>query len=82
MTNANVKVERNPNESTSSVIRRFTKRVQDAGFLGRVRGLKEATRTLSHYKKKKAALEVLRRRSEREKLAKLGKLVLNKKGRK
>ncbi len=78
----NVSVERNPNESTSSVLRRFTKRVQDSGILNRVRGLKEMSRTLSHYKKKKATLEVIRRREEREKLAKLGKLPVGKKGRK
>lgn len=70
----NVSVDRNPNESASSLIRRFTKRVQDSGILPRVRSLKEAQRTLSYYKKKKGALEVIRRRSEMEKLAKLGKL--------
>ncbi len=76
---ANVSVERNQNESASSLIRRFTKRTQDSGILNRVRGLKEAERTLSHYKKKKAALEVMKRREAREKLAKLGKLVNDKK---
>lgn len=70
----NVSVERNQNESASSVIRRFTKRVQDSGILPRVRSLKEASRTLSYYKKKKAALEVIKRRGNMEKLAKLGKL--------
>jgi hypothetical protein len=76
---ANVSVDRNQNESASSVIRRFTKRVQDAGILNRVRGLKEAKRTLSYYKQKKAALELIKRREAREKLAKLGKLVNEKK---
>lgn len=70
----NASVERNPNESASSVIRRFTKRVQEAGILPRVRSLKEAQRTLSYYKRKKATLEVIRRRGEMERLAKLGKL--------
>jgi ribosomal protein S21 len=70
----NASVERNQNESASSVIRRFTKRVQDSGILPRVRSLKEASRTLSYYKKKKATLEVIKRRSDMEKLAKLGKL--------
>ncbi len=78
----NVSVDRNQNESAPSVIRRFTKRVQDSGVLLRVRGLKEATRTLSHFKKKRAALEVISRRENREKLAKLGKLNRDKKGRK
>lgn len=71
----NVSVERNQNESAAAVIRRFTKRVQDSGILPRVRSLKNAERTLSAYKKKKATLEVLRRRAENMKLMKLGKLV-------
>ncbi len=70
----NVAVDKNPNESASSLIRRFTKRVQDSGILPRVRSLKEAQRTLSHYKTKKATLEVIRRRADMEKKAKLGKL--------
>ncbi len=71
----NVSVERNQNESASAVIRRFTKRVQDSGILPRVRSLKNAERTLSHYKKKKATLEVLKRRADTMKLIKLGKFV-------
>lgn len=70
----NVSVEKNQNESASSLIRRFTKRVQDSGVLPRVRSLKNAERTLSHYKRKKATLEVLRRKAETMKLMKLGKL--------
>ncbi len=72
----NVSVERNPNESASAVIRRFTKRVQDSGILPRVRSLKEAERKLSYYKRKKATLEVLKRRAENMRLMKLGKLVV------
>jgi len=75
----NVAVERNQNESASSLIRRFTKRVQDSGILPRVRSLRDAKRKLSHYKTKKATLEVIRRREEMEKLAKLGKLNRGKK---
>lgn len=75
----NVSVERNQNESASSVIRRFTKRVQDSGVLPRVRSLKEAERSLSHYKRKKATLEVIRRRAENTRLMKLGKLTRGKK---
>ena len=70
----NVSVDRNQNESASSLIRRFTKRVQDSGILPRVRSLKEAERTLSSFKKKKAALESIKRRGDMEKLSKLGKL--------
>jgi ribosomal protein S21 len=70
----NVNIEKNATESAASVLRRFTKKVQEAGVLNRVRSIKYTTRNLSYYKKKKAALEKLRRGKERENLIKLGKL--------
>lgn len=70
----NISVERNQAESPASVLRRFSKRTQDSGVLPRVRGIRYAERKLSPYKVKMARLERLRRKSEYEKLAKLGKL--------
>ena len=70
----NVSVEKHANESASSVIRRFTKRVQESGVLNKVRSIRYSGRNLSHYKVKKSTLERLRRRKEVEKLVKLGKL--------
>ena len=70
----NVNIQKNPTESAASVLRRFTKKVQESGVLNRVRSIKYAQRNLSYYKKKKGALEKLRRQLEREQLIKLGKL--------
>lgn len=70
----NISIERNQSESPASVLRRFSKRVQDSGVLPRVRSIRYAERTLSSYKTKMARLERLRRKGEYEKLAKLGKL--------
>ncbi len=70
----NVNIEKNATESAASVLRRFTKKVQESGVLNRVRSIKYTERNLSYYKKKKAALEKKRRQSEREKLLKLGKI--------
>lgn len=69
----NVEVERNPNENNAHVLRKFTKRVQEAGILNRVRGIRYAARAESPYVQKKKALKSLARRTEMEKLVKLGK---------
>ncbi len=73
-----VNIEKNSNESAASVLRRFTKKVNEAGILTKVRGNRYASRKLSTYKRKMATLELLRRRQETAKLLKLGKLKPNK----
>lgn len=75
----NVNIEKNATESASSVLRRFTKKVQESGVLNRVRSIKYTERNLSFYKKKKAALEKIRRQKEREEMIKLGKLTVQSK---
>jgi len=79
----NVEVKKNPNESTASLIRRFTKRVQGSGVLPRVRGVAYRERPLSRLKRKmktlksidrRKELKSIDRRKEIEKLKKLGKL--------
>lgn len=72
----NVNIEKNATESASSVLRRFTKKVQESGVLNRVRSIKYTERNLSFYKKKKKALEKIKRRDERETMIKLGKLTV------
>lgn len=72
--NVNVEVKKNPDESTSSLIRRFTKRVQGSGVLPRVRGIAYRERPLSALKRKRKTLKSLVRRKEVERLKKLGKL--------
>jgi ribosomal protein S21 len=70
----NVEVQRNNNESAPNVLKRFTKRVQGAGVLNRVRGLRYAARKESPYVKQKRTLKTLRRRKERDVLVKMGKV--------
>ncbi|MDO8572681.1 MAG: 30S ribosomal protein S21 [bacterium] len=70
----NVEVKKNPNESTASLIRRFTKRVQGSGVLPRVRGVTYRERPLSRLKRKMKTLKSINRKKEIEKLKKLGKI--------
>lgn len=71
----NVEVEKTNNESNANLIRRFTKRVQGAGVLPRVRGLRYSIRKPSRYVKKKRTLKALRERAVRNEMLKLGKIV-------
>jgi ribosomal protein S21 len=70
----NVEIQRNNNESAPNVLKRFTKRVQGAGILNKVRSLRYAERNASPYVKKKRTLKGLRRRAERDRLIKMGKI--------
>jgi ribosomal protein S21 len=74
MISVNVEVKKNPNESTTSLIRRFTKRVQGSGILPRVREIAFRERPLSRLKKKMRTLKSIERRKEFERLKKLGKV--------
>ncbi|OGZ30801.1 MAG: 30S ribosomal protein S21 [Candidatus Niyogibacteria bacterium RIFCSPLOWO2_01_FULL_45_48] len=67
-------IKRHENESSSSALRRFTKKVQQAGLLSRAKKLRFHERKLSDFKKKKNALRRIARRREVEKLWKLGKI--------
>lgn len=70
----NVEVEKNANENTANLVRRFTKRVRDAGILKRVRKIRYNERKPSKYIKKKETLKRLLKKAEYEKLIKLGKI--------
>ena len=70
----NVQVEKNSNESSANVIRRFTKRVQGAGIVPKVRGGRYFSRTKSKNVQRTAKLEKLDKREKYEKLVKLGKI--------
>ena len=72
--NVNVEVEKNPNENATNILRRFTKRVQGAGILPRVRSIRYAARPTTKFLRKKRALKMLARRKEISKLIKLGKM--------
>ncbi len=68
-------VEKNEGETTVNLIRRFSKRVQGAGLIQRVRGNRYYSRIKSREVRKKQTLKVLKRREEVAELIKLGKMV-------
>ncbi|MDD5152662.1 MAG: hypothetical protein PHS95_01510 [Candidatus Pacebacteria bacterium] len=70
----NVEVKKNPNENGVSLIRRFTKRMQGAGVIPRIRSIRWASRKPSELRRKKNALVVLEKRAQYKLLKKLGKL--------
>jgi ribosomal protein S21 len=70
----NVEVKKTPSESTASVIRKFTKRVQGAGILPRVRGIRYFERAPSKATRKKKTLLRLKRRVRYQEMLKLGKI--------
>lgn len=70
----NVEVTKTGTENSMGVLRRFTKRVQGAGILPRVRSLRYKQRNQSTYKRKVATLKKLGRRKEVDLLIKLGKM--------
>ncbi len=71
----NVEVQRGNNENGLSVLRRFTKRVQGAGILPRIRSIRYAQRTMSESVKKKKTLKLINRREEVQLLLRLGKII-------
>ena len=73
--NTVIEIKGNPGEAPLSVIRRFSRRVTESGILRTVRANRFYKRTTSEYKKKTSALSRIAKRSERQKLFKLGKLV-------
>lgn len=77
----NIEVSKTGNENNGTLLKRFTKKVQEAGVLPRVRSIRYSERTLSHFKVKKARLKSLTRKGEIEKLLKLGKVIEKKKRR-
>ena len=70
----NVEVVKTGTENSMGVLRRFTKRVQGAGILPRVRSLRYKQRNQSTYKRKMATLKKLGRRKEVDLLIKMGKM--------
>jgi len=70
----NVEIIRNGNENSVGVIRRFTKKVQAAGILPRVRSIRYNQRELSAYKTKMKTLKSIKRKAEIVELIRLGKM--------
>jgi ribosomal protein S21 len=74
MSMTNVEVTKNPNENPASLLRRFSRRVQEAGIIPKVKGNRYAKRKTSKLSLKAGALKRKARRTEVEKLRKLGKM--------
>lgn len=75
MANTVIEVRKNPNENNSSVLRRFSRRIQESGIIRKVKGARYNLRKESKLKVKKSALKRMARRAEIEQLKKLGKMV-------
>ncbi|MBU0999024.1 hypothetical protein KKG24_01810 [Patescibacteria group bacterium] len=70
-----IEVRKNPNENNASVLRRFSRRIQESGIIRKVKSSRYNLRKESKLKTKKSALKKIERRKEIEKLKKLGKMV-------
>lgn len=71
---ANVQIEKTSGENNASVMRRFTKRVQSAKIVQKVRGMRYYEREKSRTMRKKSTIKMLGKREEYNTLAKMGKL--------
>ncbi len=69
----NVQVEKNNNESSANVIRRFQKRVQNSGIVRRLRDERYHKRVKSENVRRDARLKKLSKKEAYERLYKLGK---------
>ena len=69
----NVQVEKNNNESSANVIRRFQKRVQNSGIVRRLRDNRYHKRVKSDNVRREARLKKLEKKNEYDRLYKLGK---------
>lgn len=70
----NIEVVKGPNENNLSVLRRFTKRVQGAGILPRVRSKRYNERTKSKNVRQAKTIAYLKRKEETAELVKAGKM--------
>jgi ribosomal protein S21 len=71
---ANVELKKGPHESNLSIIRRFTRKIQESGIIQKVKSNRYAKRDLSKLSLKKTALKRIAKRKETERLRKLGKI--------
>jgi ribosomal protein S21 len=71
----NAEVHKNEGETAVNLIRRFSKRVQGAGLIPRMRGRRYFARPKSPLVRRKQTLKVIKRREEVKELIKLGKML-------
>lgn len=70
----NIEVVKGPNENNLSVLRRFTKRVQGAGILPKVRSKRYNDRIPSANVRKNKTVAYLKKKAEIAELTKAGKV--------
>lgn len=71
----NAEVTKNEGENDINLIRRFSKRVQGAGLIPRMRSRRYHARLTSTAVRRKKTLKVIKRRQEVHELIKLGKMI-------
>lgn len=71
----NVQVEKNTNESSANVMRRFQKRMQNSGIVRRLREERYFSRGKSSNVRKTTRLKKLAKKTAYEKAYKLGRIV-------
>ena len=71
----NVQIDKNNNENSASVLRRFVKKVRNAGFLQEVRNRRYFTRGASKLRRKNSKMVVLARTAAYEDDRKMGKII-------
>ena len=70
----NIELTRNAHENGVSLLRRFSRKIQEAGIIQKVKGNRYASRDISKLAQKNMRLKSLARRKEVERLKKLGKM--------
>lgn len=75
MAKAIIEIKKNPNENNSSILRRFSRKIQESGIIRKVKGARYNERKESKLKVKKSTLKRMARRKEVEYLKRLGKMV-------
>lgn len=70
----NIEIDRNKNESTANVIRRFTKRVKGSGIITKTRKSRYFQRAKSSNVNRTTKLLKLERKENYDNLVKLGKI--------
>ncbi|HBA45915.1 hypothetical protein A2W67_02975 [Candidatus Nomurabacteria bacterium RIFCSPLOWO2_02_40_28] len=69
-----IEIRKKPNENNASILRRFSRRIQESGIIRNVKSARYNVRKESKLKVKNSALKRMARRYEIEKLKKLGKM--------
>jgi heterodisulfide reductase subunit C len=75
----NVEIKKNKNENNLSMLKRFSRKVIEAGIINKVKSERYEQRKASDFVKKKNKLKVLKKKAEYEQLYKLGKIAPRKK---